>query len=266
MEVPIAHDLESGYSIPKTYSIPPLMFNDREISVIRVGLSFIESQSNRDMKEAAKSVALKIENVLPSALKPLYTTMENSVIVDPIRNRSEHTESDGEWYRISGAISNNNSILFNYKKGSERRVVDPYLLVYFGDHWNLIGFDKSRAGFRNFRLEFMSELEVTDSVYDRSEGLGPMHLFKGMDDVTKQIEVVLKVREEIWNEFYRTIPAEISDVKKTKGEYSVSLKFDSLENLDRILMRYADDVIPLSPNTLIDIRRARLSRMLGDIN
>ena len=265
MDVPIAHDLESGYSIPKTYSIPPLMFNDREISVIRVGLSFIESQSNSDMKEAAKSVALKIENVLPPALKPLYTTMENSVIVDPVRNRLTEVESEGEWYQISSAISNNNSILFKYKKADLVRNVDPYMLVYYGDHWNLIGFDKGRSGYRNFRLEFITDLEITESVFDKSSDLGPTHLFKGLDDKSRQVDVSIRVKTAIWNEFYRTIPAEITERSKVGQYYVVSLKFDSLENLDKILLKYGDNVIPLSPNELVQIRRERLHRMINDL-
>jgi len=265
MDVPIAHDLESGYSIPKTYSIPPLMFNEREISVIRVGLSFIESQSNSDMKEAAKSVAVKIENVLPQALKPLYTTMENSVIVDPVRNRITEVESEGEWYQISNAISNNNSIIFKYKKANLVRNVDPYMLVYYSDHWNLIGFDNGRSGYRNFRLEFISELEVSESRFDKRSDLGPTHLFKGLDDKSRQVDVSIRVKSEIWSEFYRTIPAEITERSIDGNYYVMSFKFDSLENLDRILFKYGDDVIPLSPRELIKIRRDRLSKMLDDI-
>lgn len=265
MDVPIAHDLESGYSIPKTYSIPPLMFNDREISVIRVGLSFIESQSNSDMKEAAKSVALKIENVLPPALKPLYTTMENSVIVDPVRNRLNEVESEGEWYQISNAISNNNSIIFKYKKGNTARNVDPYMLVYYSDHWNLIGYDRDRSGYRNFRLEFISDLEVAESKFERSANLGPLHLFKGLDDKSRQVNVRIRVKPEVWSEFYRTIPAEILDKKWDGSSYIVDFKFDSLENLDKILFKYADDITLLSPNELIEIRRVRLNKMLGDL-
>ncbi len=265
LDVPIAHDLASGYSIPKTYSIPPLMFNDREISVIRVGLSFIESQSNSDMRDAAKSVALKIENVLPPALKPLYTTMENSVIVDPVRNRLTEVESEGEWYQISNAISNNNSIILKYKKANLTRNVDPYMLVYYSDHWNLIGYDKGRNGFRNFRLEFITELEIMDTRFERNSDLGPMHLFKGLDDKSRQTEVTIKVKSDIWNEFYRTIPAEITNKKLNESYYEVSFKFDSLENLDRILLRYGDEVIPLYPNELVDIRRERLLKMLSGL-
>jgi predicted DNA-binding transcriptional regulator YafY len=265
MDVPIAHDLNSGYSIPKSYSIPPLMFNDREISVIRVGLSFIESQSNTEMKEAAKSVAIKIESVLPTTLKPLYWTMENSVIVDPVRNRREGISGEGEWYIISAAISNNNSILFRYKGSGKIRDVNPYLLVYYGDHWNLIGYDKGRGGFRNFRLEFISDIEVNDTKFEKDENLVATYLFKGSED-SELSEVVVKVHSSIWGEFYRTIPAEITD-KKSDGEYFVvTFSFDSMVNLDRLLMRYSEFVIPLHPIELVSLRKDRLTHMIGQMN
>lgn len=264
MDVPIAHDLQSGYSIPKTYSIPPLMFNDREISVIRVGLSFIESQSNSDMKEAAKSVAVKIENVLPPAIRSLYFTMGNSVVVDPVRNRIGNVSGEADWYVLSSSISNNNSIIFKYKGSSIHREIDPYLLVYYSDHWNLIGYDKYRSGFRNFRLENITELEVLDKVFQKDDSIVATHLFKGVEE-GNLVEVRVKVHKNIWSEFYRTIPAEILHKSETGDYFEVRFNFDSLENLDRLLMRYSTGVIPLQPNELVQFRRLRLLEMIDQI-
>jgi predicted DNA-binding transcriptional regulator YafY len=266
MDVPIAYDPERGYSIPKTYAIPPLMFNEREIAVIRMGLSFIESQSNSDMKDAAKSVSVKIGSVLPESLKPLYTTMENSVIVDPVMNRLDPIKGEGEWYVLSNAISNNNKILINYKKSNIHRLLLPYYLVYYSDHWNLIAYDMDKKGLRNFRLEHINHIEILDETFSRDPKINPDTLFGGFNQEEFCNVVKLKVSESIWSEFYRTIPAVILSTVKSERYYIVDFTFDSLDNLNRLLMRYADLVIPLEPKKLIDLRKSLLGSMVSLVN
>jgi predicted DNA-binding transcriptional regulator YafY len=266
MEVPVAYDPERGYSIPKTYSIPPLMFNEREIAVIRMGLSFIESQSNSDMKEAAKSVSVKIGSVLPESLKPLYTTMESSVIVDPVMNRLDPVKGEGEWYVLSNSISNNNKILIKYKDTNKPRLILPYYLVYYSDHWNLIAYDMDKNGLRNFRLEHITHIEILDESFIRDPLINPDTIFGGFNLDEFYNVVKLKVSESIWSEFYRTIPAVILTTVRIEDYYIVTFKFDSLDNLNRLLMRYADLVTPLEPKKLIDLRNTLLRSMVSLIN
>ena len=137
MDVPIAHDKVDGYSIPKGYSIPPLMFTDKEISVIMIGLSFLKSQTDSGMVDDAKSVQLKIENVVPEALRGLIRTMDQSIIVDPYLKKNKNTESGADWYAISNCISNYNRISFKYNNVNTLRMVNPYYLVFFSDLWNV---------------------------------------------------------------------------------------------------------------------------------
>lgn len=264
MEVPYSFEEGVGYSIPRGYSIPPLMFTDKELSVISIGLSFIKSQPDSGMVESAKSVQLKIENVIPSEFRTLMATLENHIIVDPFATDNSPKHIGADWYAISNAIASNSKIQFNYRDSSVVRVVEPYFLIYFKDHWNIIGFDESKKAFRNFRLERIRNLVALKDYFTRDVTITPNEVLFDVPEEGHLIEVL--VNQEILTDFIRTVPAKISAQKHSRNNYLCSFKFDNLDNLNVILLRYANHINLLSPNVLVDKRRDLLAKMMGDIS
>ncbi|HAC16083.1 MAG TPA: YafY family transcriptional regulator [Bacteroidetes bacterium] len=260
MDVPIAHDSIDGYSIPKGYSIPPLMFTDKEISVIMIGLSFLKSQTDQGMVDDAKSVQLKIENVVPEALRGLIRTMDQSVIVDPYIKKIQNNEIGADWYAISNCISNHNQISFKYKSAITQRIVNPYFLIYFSDHWNMLGYDIAKKAFRNFRLEKISELISLDEKFVPDSKINHESVVYGDPDGLHTIKI--QVNRTIWHDLLRTLPAELTSVVEENSHYICEFSFNSLENINVFLLRYGNDVNVLSPNELKDIRNEYLRSMM----
>lgn len=260
MEVPIAYDPISGYSIPKTYTIPPLMFTEKELSVIMIGLSFMKSQSDSSMVEDAKSVQLKIENIVPDTLKVLIETLDKHVIVDPFVKRDPSGSISSGWYIISNSISSQNRLQFYYRGVKEVRTLEPYFLVFYSDHWNVLGFDVEKNGFRNFRLEYISELISLKESFERNASITHDSIILGDSDGLN--DVVLFVDTKLWNEFVRTFPVELSNVTREGSGFRCEFKFDSLVNLNRMLLSYGDAIKVLFPNDLIRIRMQYLQQMM----
>lgn len=260
MDVPIAHDSIDGYSIPKGYSIPPLMFTDKEISVIMIGLSFLKSQTDHGMVEDAKSVQLKIENVVPEALRGLIRTMDQSIIVDPFVKKNHKETMGADWYAISNSISNLNRISFKYKNDKKFRVVNPYYLVFYSDHWNVLGYDLNRKAYRNFRLENIKELNSLDEKFIPDSHISHESIVFGDPDGLYTIRI--KVNKSIWLDLLRTLPAEFNSVQENKDHYVCEFSFNSLDNINVFLLRYGNAVNILAPNELIDIRYWYLTTML----
>lgn len=260
MDVPIAHDKVDGYSIPKGYSIPPLMFTDKEISVIMIGLSFLKSQTDSGMVEDAKSVQLKIENVVPEALRGLIRTMDQSIIVDPYLKKNKNTESGADWYAISNCISNYNRISFKYNNVNTLRMVNPYYLVFFSDHWNVLGYDVIKKAFRNFRLEKITQLISLDEKFSPDRNINPETLVYGDHDGLHSIKI--QVNKSIWHDLLRTLPAELTNVEEQSLHYICEFSFNSLENINLFLLRFGNSLKILLPNELKYIRHAYLRTML----
>lgn len=260
MEVPIAYDPISGYSIPKSYNIPPLMFTEKELSVIMIGLSFMKSQSDPSMVEDAKSVQLKIENIIPDTLRELIDTLDKHIIVDPFVKRDPSGSISSDWYIISNSISSQNRLQFYYRGVKELRTLEPYYLVFYSDHWNVLGRDIEKNSFRNFRLEFISELISIKDTFQRDTSITHDSIILGDSDGLH--DVALIVDNGMWNEFVRTFPVELSNVYREGDGYRCEFKFNSLVNLNRMLLTYGDAVKILFPIDLVAIRKQYLQHMI----
>ena len=156
INVPIKYDRYTGYGLVEGYKMPPLMFNSKELATIMVGLNFVKSQVDQQMVQDATGVELKIKNVLPNELKALMTSLEEHTIVDPYLRFNSNQKKGGDWYLISAAIADKKRMQFTYttKAGSRKvRKIDPYLLVYFQDHWNVVGWSHRRGDIRSFILD-----------------------------------------------------------------------------------------------------------------
>lgn len=263
LNVPVSYSEGEGYLIPRGYDIPPMMFTEKELSIIMVGLSFVKSQPDAGMVDDAKSVQLKIQNVVPERLKNLIRILDEGLMVDPYVSKESVKSSGGDWYSISNAIANKNEISFHYKGGTDCRTVEPHLLVYFSDHWNIIGYDKGRKSLRNFRIDLITNLDAVGKAIESNETYDVNTLLYGGGK--KSVEIKVKVNASIWSDFKRSVPTPLSDVEKDQEVYICTFPFDNLSYINGWLLRFGNDIKILSPNELIGIRKEYLNEMINDV-
>ncbi|MCC5904927.1 MAG: HTH domain-containing protein, partial [Balneolaceae bacterium] len=148
INVPVTWDEYSGYGIMDGYKIPPLMFTSRELATIMVGLNFVKSQVDKMLIDDAKGVEVKIKNVVPDNMKIFMKSLDNRTVVDPFLHFGHEKKEGGNWYLVSSAISQKKSMEFSYRSKQDKKVterkIDPYLLVFYRDHWNVIGYSHKR--------------------------------------------------------------------------------------------------------------------------
>src|SRR5690625_5563235 len=98
-------------------------------------------------------------------------SISEKTIVDPFLHFGHEKKQGGNWFEITSAISQSKKIRFTYKSVStgreSDREVDPYLVVYYRDRWNLIGFSHERQTIRNSVLDRIEEVEITSQYYER---------------------------------------------------------------------------------------------------
>ena len=167
INVPVTWDKYAGYGVMPGYKVPPLMFTPKELATIMVGLNFVKSQIDEQLVNDAHGVELKIKNVLPDDLKELMSSLEERTIVDPYMKFGAEKKKGGDWYLLSSAIAQKKRVEFQYttKSGkTEIRKVDPLLLVFFEDHWNMIGRSHLRGEIRNFILQNMREIRILEEI------------------------------------------------------------------------------------------------------
>jgi predicted DNA-binding transcriptional regulator YafY len=257
--VPVAYDDIDGYSIPRGYNIPPLMFTQKEVATILVGLSFVKSQPDPNMVDDAKTVELKIENLLPTELRRWMQVLKEKVIVDPYSLSSVSKSEGGNWYQLANTISEQLKLTFTYNQ--KRRELIPYAIIYFGDHWTVTGYYPDTDEIRSFRLELMERIEVIDNEPNLKTEAVPINELVYRRKSDSVFTISLELNSNIWNEFNRSFPAKVLSVNKIRNSITVYSEFDNLDYLNNWLLRFGTDVSIISPEELVKLRIDLLKRM-----
>jgi len=262
--VPITWDKYSGYGVMPGFKIPPLMFSSHELATIIVGLNFVKSQIDARLVEDAKGVEVKIKNVLPDELKDFMTSLQKKTVVDPYLKFGSEKKEGGNWYKISSAISQKKRIQFLYtaKSGEKKiRKVDPYLLVFYQDHWNMIGFSHLRGDFRNFILDRVRDIEILQEDFVEKKEMSIEDLIFRFDGDQHKVEVLLD--KEGYKRFKANLPTKNFKILEEKPEkIKVSFEIENLEFINVWLLQFGKQVKILAPQELISKREKLLKEML----
>ena len=264
INVPVTWDKYAGYGVMPGYKVPPLMFTSKELATIMVGLNFVKSQVDKQLVEDASGVELKIKNVLPEDLKEFMSSLELRTIVDPYLKFGGEKKGGGDWYLLSSAIAQKKRVEFGYttKEGKRSvRKVDPYILVFYEDHWNMIGKSHLRGEIRNFILDRIENTRILEEKI-RNEGSIDIEGLIFRSDETSQI-VRVQVEKKIWSRFRANLPAKIfKSEEKNPKIIRVSFKFDNLDFLSEWLLQFGTGVKIDAPKLLIEKRATLLKKML----
>lgn len=263
INVPITWDRDSGYGIMRGYTIPPLMFTPRELGTIIVGLSFVKSQIDATMVSDAKDVELKIQNMLPGELKEFMHGVSDKTIVDPNYINKNQKKEGGNWFAIYNAIAEKRPIQFHYQSSTENeptdRKMDPYLMVHYSDHWNVIGYCHLRNAPRNFRLNRMSSVAVLNDDFKSKDNYSNEQLLYHHEGPVQPI--TLSVSNAVLEELVFNIPARIKEIIPGDEESELSFDFDNLDFLNNWLMRFTDRIRIKGPKELKQKRQELINRL-----
>lgn len=265
INVPVTWDEYSGYGIMDGYKVPPLMFTSRELATIMMGLNFVKSQVDRTLVEDARGVELKIKESLPDQLKEFMVSLDDRTVVDPFLHFGFEKKEGGNWYTVSTAISERKRLTFEYVNKSDGkrtdRKIDPYLLVFYRDHWNVIGFSHKREAIRNFVLDRMENPQISDEKFDSGKEIDAEALIFGSNESGQKIE--LKVHSGAERTFRANLPTKIFKENVIKPNlFKFTFSFDNLDYLNEWLLQFGDQVKVMEPKILIEKREKLLRSML----
>jgi predicted DNA-binding transcriptional regulator YafY len=150
--VPIEGEAGVGYLLRKGSDIPPLMFTAEELEALVVGTRFVRAFAGERLAQGAQAAMLKIDAVLPAALRE--RAAQSRVFV-PQR-----------WYEMKSgivdalheAITARRVLGIDYRDEAGRestREVEPLCLACWGNVWTLGAWCRLRRDYRNFRPDRM---------------------------------------------------------------------------------------------------------------
>ncbi|MGD0846732.1 helix-turn-helix transcriptional regulator [Bradyrhizobium sp.] len=154
-----------GYVLRPGFMLPPLMFSEEEIEAIVLGSRWVADRADAALSAAARNALAKIAAVLPPDLKTSLDT--SSLLIGP---RKAMAAGDSELPVIRQAIRGERKLRIRYldKSGSDsRRTIWPFALGFFERVRIVVAWCEMRQGFRHFRTDRISKVQVTDKRYPR---------------------------------------------------------------------------------------------------
>ncbi len=166
--VPIIGEAGVGYVLDKDYTLRPLIFDVEELDALALGAQMVGSWGDRDIAGAARRAIDKIAAVLPDALR--REILQTALFSPPSQAR---LPIKIDFSALRRAIRTRHKADIDYEALDGRkstRTIRPLCLAFFGPVWLVTGWCETRQDFRNFRLDRISRLRISEQKFADEEG------------------------------------------------------------------------------------------------
>ncbi len=166
--IPIMGEAGVGYILSKDHKVQPLMFGLEEIDALILGAQMVKSWGDKGLAQAASQAIDKITTVLPESLQ---AELEQTFLFS--MTSSTEVKINIDFTALRRAIRGKNKLDFAYedeKKARTNRRVRPLCLVFFSPVWLLLAWCEKRDDFRNFRIDRIQDLTISDDLFKDEKG------------------------------------------------------------------------------------------------
>lgn len=166
--VPIGAEAGVGYYLMDNFSLPPVMFTHEEASALLFAEKLMDRFSDEKIRFNFNSSILKIRAILKPNERDHLELLQDRISV--FNNAEPQGVTNLFLYDIQQAMANREVISIVYESGFERelteRNVEPIGLCNYGSRWHLVAWCQLRSDYRDFRLDRIHKLTVTNMHYD----------------------------------------------------------------------------------------------------
>lgn len=154
-----------GYVLRPGFVLPPMMFTSEEIEALVLGTRWVAERTDSSLGEAAQHVLAKIAAVLPQALR--HELESSALFVGP---GDLINGVNPQLAPIRLAIRSERKLNIVYQDLREQeteRTIWPFAVGFFEHARVVAAWCELRSGFRHFRTDRISRLDVLETPYPR---------------------------------------------------------------------------------------------------
>jgi predicted DNA-binding transcriptional regulator YafY len=262
--VPIAGEAGVGYSLVRSYHLPPVMLTADEAAALFVGAEMVRQFTDASLSEPMNAALDKLRAVLPRDRQEHVERLARQTV---IVGRPRHGDADPTaqpWLlAVQRGVAQRRVLRLDYR-GRElvetKRDVEPLGVVCYGGAWYLVAWCRLRRDVRHFRVDRIRTLAMLDEHF-------PM---RGDFSLTKHLEAcdarsaMLPVRvwfadvahERARRESYATLVEEC----RRDGGAEFSLTTWSLEWMAQWVLSFGGNAEALEPVRLRELVCAGLEK------
>ncbi len=158
--VPIITEDGKGYSLMEGYKFPPVMFTESQANALILAEQLVLKNKDTSFIKDYTEAVDKIKAVLRQSEKDKANLLADRSRFEQNINRERNSNSISE---LQQALTNFQLINIDYTNEQNQttsRIVEPFALISTTEYWLLIAWCRLRKGFRYFRLDRISKMQV----------------------------------------------------------------------------------------------------------
>lgn len=170
--VPVGAEAGTGYYLVEGYHLPPVMFNREEAAALLTGEKLMAHFSDKSNRKEFSNAMQKIRAVLRGSDKDFLESLEDNIAVVSRRPPVGEEFPNRFLSDIQHSLGRHLILEMDYfalhTEVLTHREVEPIGILYMSNCWYLIGWCRLRHSYRNFRMDRIKNLSLTDVTYDKS--------------------------------------------------------------------------------------------------
>lgn len=162
--VPIGAEAGTGYYLVDGYSLPPIMFTEKEINALITASKIIQTNNDASLISDYNEVMEKVKAILNSTQKEKLALLEERIVSPPYNKSPESTYLSV----IQKAITDLRVLEIQYTSASQeytKRTVEPLGVYFTNTIWVMIAYCKLRNDYREFRTDRIINLIETSKIF-----------------------------------------------------------------------------------------------------
>lgn len=169
--VPVIGEPGAGYSLGPGYRLPPVMFSTEEATALLTAEKLIEKLADKKTAGYYQSAMFKIKATLRSTEKDYIDSLQDHILAidNPWVPPSE--QKPGFTQQLLSSISGQRAVHITYTAISSskpgERTIEPVGIFFMTGQWYLIAFCRLRNDYRNFRIDRIEQLRLTDEPFHK---------------------------------------------------------------------------------------------------
>ena len=165
--VPIGSENGVGYFIVDGYRLPPIMFSEEEANALITADKLVNQKNEKSLSKNYTSALIKIKAVLRNQQKEKLELLDQRIGADNKYNFNPKSDYLAQIQRgITDFLQLKLKYRSIYKNELTTRNVKPIALYFTENDWILIAFCMLRNDIREFRLDKIELLQITNLSFD----------------------------------------------------------------------------------------------------
>jgi predicted DNA-binding transcriptional regulator YafY len=257
--VPIGGEAGVGYYLADNYHLPPVSLTREEAGSFILAAKLMEKHSDFGINQQFQSGLTKIRAVLRNSDKSYLENIEGQIAVLKAADSSNTSKPTPYLSIIMQAMSEKKVIKLSYfsayRNEQTLRLVEPYNIWFYSMNWHLIGYCRMRKSYRDFRIDRIQQVRISDRNFEKPLHISIEHYFA---EIVRKGEL-FSVRLIMTNEVYAFIQNTryyfgfVSEEKLDENRYQMDFLVSDLQYLAKWIITLGNHVEILFPKALKEI-------------